>query len=110
MAAEFHTQQGVLRMQARLIEIVRNFANEKRVELDPYGPEFFDGSMSLPERGAPWKMTLRSRGKSKDVVFKASDLEDLDTGRLSMVPKQIGMALNELRHLAMDSRDKRGTA
>lgn len=83
-------------MQARIVDVVNRLAAEKGVRLDPGPPSFFDGSMSLPASGVPWKVTLRSRGESKTVLLAVDDLVDFKAGRLSMVSTQIGMALNAL--------------
>lgn len=97
MDPDFYTQQGVLDMQLRITELVNCLAAEKAVLLDPGSPIFFDGSMSLPEPGVPWKVTLHSHGKSQAVVLPVDDLADFKAGRLSMVPLKVGMALNALR-------------
>ncbi len=93
---DFSTQHGVFGMQTRIIDLVNRLAAEKGVRLDPGHPSFFDGSMSLPEPGAPWKVTLRSGGESESVLLAADELADFKAGRLSIVMSRIEMALNAL--------------
>lgn len=96
MESDFYTREGVLDMQMRLGEVIKGLTREKGVRLDPGGVVFFDGSMSLPERGTPWKVTLCCHGRSETVLLLAEDLTEFKAGRLSMVPTRIGMALNRL--------------
>jgi len=95
---DFYTQAGVIEMRVRLVKVVRALATERGVRLNPDGPVFFDGSMSLPAPGAPWNLALHSPlGKSATVVLSSEDLTEFKAGRWSLVPHRIEMALNTLK-------------
>jgi hypothetical protein len=92
---DLYTQAGVIDMRVRLVKVVRTLATEKGVRLNPDGPVFFDGSMSLPPPGAPWKLALHSTlGKSTTVVLSSEDLTEFKAGRWSPVASQIERALD----------------
>lgn len=94
---ELYTQAGVIDMRVRLVKVVRTLATEKGVRLSPTGPVVFDGSMSLPGPGAPWKLALHSPlGKSATLVLSSEDLTEFKAGRGSPVTIQIGEALSAL--------------
>jgi hypothetical protein len=96
MEEDFYTQEGILAMQARVIEVVKKLAAEKGVRLDPHGIVFFDGSMSLPERGAPWKLTLHAHGKAEAFLLSVRELRAVKAGWVAMVSPRIRMALTRL--------------
>jgi len=92
---DLYTQAGVIDMRVRLVKVVRTLATERGVRLNPNGPVFFDGSMSLPAPGAPWKLALHSTlGKSATVVLSSEDLTEFNAGRWFPVASQIERALD----------------
>jgi hypothetical protein len=94
---DLYTQTGVIDMRVRLVKVVRTLATERGVQLNPNGPVFFDGSMSLPAPGAPWKLVLHSPlGKSATVVLSPTHLTEFKAGRCSPVTSRIERALDTL--------------
>ena len=94
---DLYTQDGVIDMRVRLVKVVRTLATERGIRLNPNGPVFFDGSMSLPAPGAPWKLALHSTlGKSATVVLSPEHLTEFKAGRWSPVTSRIGEALSAL--------------
>ena len=94
---DLYSQAGVIDMRARLVKAVRALAAEKGVRLNPGGPVSFEGSISLPVPGVPWKLMLHSPlGKSAAAVLSSQVLEEFKAGRSSPVARQIGEALNAL--------------
>ena len=84
-------------MRVRLVKAVRALAAEKGVRLSPGGPVSFEGSMSLPVPGVPWKLMLHSAlGKSAAAVLSPQHLEEFKAGHWSPAARQIGEALNAL--------------
>jgi hypothetical protein len=96
---DLYSRAGVIDMRVRLVKTVRTLAAEKGVPLNPGGPVSFEGSISLPVPGVPWKLMLHSAlGKSALAVLSSQHLEEFKAGRWSPVARQIGEALNALAH------------
>lgn len=93
-----YTQRGVLNTQVRVLERLRALAAERNVRLDPGSPIWFDGRMSLPAPGEPWKLALSAHGESATAEFTPGELDDFLAGRAhETISGKLAAALDLLR-------------
>jgi hypothetical protein len=93
---DLYSPANVIDLRVRLTRAVRLLAAERGVQLYPDRP-VFDGVMSLPAPGAPWKLMLHSpRGSSATVVLAPEHLAQFKAGGWSPVISRIEEALDTL--------------
>jgi hypothetical protein len=75
-----YTPEGILDVQLRVAERLRQFLAERDVVLDPGSVVWFDGRMDLPRPGERWRMALSSRGAATSVEFTPIELDHFVLG------------------------------